>query len=119
MSLLLALRFVTDSPVFGRDLIYHNGIGRIKLHVNDIEYRICSTHKTRFNSSINQIASVVAPVIVGVLITLSYLYSFSVGVVLDIIVTIICYFLIVYGKNPPKEETKKSNKIKLMKKYPI
>lgn len=31
-----------------------------------------------FNSSINQIASVIAPLIVGVLITVSYLYSFTV-----------------------------------------
>lgn len=44
----------TTRKILGRHLIYHNGIGRIKLHLNDIEYRICATHKTRFNSSINQ-----------------------------------------------------------------
>ena len=46
--------FNTTRHVLGRKLIYHNGIGRIRLHLNDIEYKICSTHKTRYNSSINQ-----------------------------------------------------------------
>lgn len=44
----------TTRKILGRYLIYHNGIGRMRLHINDIEYRICSTHKTRYNSSINQ-----------------------------------------------------------------
>lgn len=33
--------------------IYFNGIGKATVRVNDIDYKICVTHKTRFHSSFN------------------------------------------------------------------
>lgn len=40
--------------ILGKRLVYFNGIGVAKIKVNDIEYTIAATHKTRFNSSFNK-----------------------------------------------------------------
>jgi len=40
--------------ILNRSLVYFNGIGVANLQVNEIEYTIAATHKTRFNSSFNK-----------------------------------------------------------------
>ena len=40
--------------ILGKRLVYFNGIGVAKIKVNDIEYTVAATHKTRFNSSFNK-----------------------------------------------------------------
>jgi predicted phosphodiesterase len=39
--------------VLNRQIVYFNGIGVCNLHINDIDYKIVATHKTRYNSSFN------------------------------------------------------------------
>ncbi len=39
--------------ILSHNVPYINGIGRVKLNVNDEEYRICATHKTRYFTSLN------------------------------------------------------------------
>lgn len=39
--------------ILKHNLIYFNGIGTVNLSINDIDYKLAFTHKTRFNSSLN------------------------------------------------------------------
>lgn len=63
-----------------------------------------------FNSTITQIASVIGPILAGMIITISYLYGFLISVFITGIAAIICSFLMKHGKAPPKVEiTKRSS----------
>ncbi|NHJ33507.1 MAG: MFS transporter [Asgard group archaeon] len=66
-----------------------------------------------FNSTITQIASVIGPILAGMLISVSYLYSFLISIFITSIAAIICSFLLKHGKNPPKKE--KSEKLSAKK----
>ena len=39
--------------ILSHNVPYVNGIGRVKLNINNEEYRICATHKTRYYTSLN------------------------------------------------------------------
>lgn len=44
----------TVKKILSRNLIYFNGIGVCNILVNDQEYKVVTTHKTRYNSSFNK-----------------------------------------------------------------
>lgn len=57
-----------------------------------------------FNSTITQIASVIGPILAGMIITVSYLYSFMASVFIMGIASLICLLLMKRGKAPPKRK---------------
>ncbi len=57
-----------------------------------------------FNSSVNQIASVIGPILAGMIITVSYLYSFVISIGITSLGSLFCLFLMLKGKTPPKVE---------------
>jgi len=61
-----------------------------------------------FNSTITQIASVIGPILAGMIISVSYLYGFMVSIFIMSIAAIICSLLLKYGKVPPKNEKTKN-----------
>jgi MFS family permease len=62
-----------------------------------------------FNSTVNQIASVIGPIIAGMLITVSYLYSFMISIGIASIGAILCLMLMYKGKKPPQEKKEKTS----------
>lgn len=65
-----------------------------------------------FNQTVIQLSSVIGPILVGLLITFSYLYSFLIGLIIAGISTIIGVFLFYYGKKPPVIEIEKQENFK-------
>ncbi|NHJ49897.1 MAG: MFS transporter [Asgard group archaeon] len=59
-----------------------------------------------FNSTIFQIANVIGPILAGMLITVSYLYSFAVATIIASIPAMLSLILIYKGKKPPQKEIK-------------
>ncbi len=57
-----------------------------------------------FNSTITQIASVIGPILAGMIISTNYLYGFLVSIFIMSIAAIVCSILLKYGKVPPKRE---------------
>jgi len=39
--------------ILSRSVMYFNGMAKVSLNINDVEYKLAATHKTRFNSSFN------------------------------------------------------------------
>ncbi|HUT82114.1 MAG TPA: MFS transporter [Candidatus Bathyarchaeia archaeon] len=71
-----------------------------------------------FNSTVNQIANVIGPILAGMIITVSYLLSFTIGTGIASLGSIVCLLLISKGKQPPiieKEKTTFKNDVKRIK----
>ncbi len=61
-----------------------------------------------FNSTVNQIASVIGPIIAGMIITVSYLYSFVISIGISSLGAILCLVLMYKGKKPPQVKREKT-----------
>ena len=59
-----------------------------------------------FTATVTQIASVIGPILAGVLITFSYLYSFIISVCIMSLAVIVSLFLLLKGVETPKVEIK-------------
>ncbi|NHJ87200.1 MAG: MFS transporter [Asgard group archaeon] len=57
-----------------------------------------------FNSTVSQIANVIGPILAGMIITVSYLLSFTIGIGIASLGSIVCLLLISKGKQPPVKE---------------
>lgn len=65
-----------------------------------------------FNQTIVQISSVIGPLAAGAIITISYLYSFIIGVSIISLATVLALVLLYFGKKPPKVEIEKQDSFK-------
>ncbi|MEA2070408.1 MAG: MFS transporter [Asgard group archaeon] len=65
-----------------------------------------------FNQTIIQFSSIIAPIAAGAIITISYLYSFIIGVVIISLATILAIVLMYKGKIPTKTEREKQENLK-------
>ncbi|MBN1329661.1 MAG: MFS transporter [Candidatus Heimdallarchaeota archaeon] len=71
-----------------------------------------------FNTTVNQLANVIGPILAGMIITVSYLLSFTVGIGIASIGSVVCLLLISKGKYPPivkKEKTTFKKEVKRVK----
>jgi MFS family permease len=62
-----------------------------------------------FNSTVNQLASVIGPILAGMIITVSYFYSFVISIGIASIGAILCLVLMFKGKKPPQVKREKTS----------
>lgn len=62
-----------------------------------------------FNSTVNQVSSVIGPILAGMIITISYLLSYVVTIGIASLGSVVCLFLMFKGKQPPVIKMEKSS----------